>query len=72
MENSNLMNQLIQILPLSPFRSVIAEFSSLPYLGYINWFIPVGDMLRITALWLAAITIYYLYMVAMRWLRVIS
>ena len=33
---------LIAILPISPFRAIIETVAELPYLGYLNWFFPVG------------------------------
>lgn len=41
---------LLSLFPLSPFTPVIEELSSLPYLGYINWFVPIGDFIKIGTL----------------------
>lgn len=50
---------LLSLFPLSPFTSVIEELSALPYLGYINWFVPIGDFIKIGTLWITAIGAYY-------------
>lgn len=54
-----LFSALIKLLPGDPFRTFLDEFASIPYLGYLNWFIPVGRCVQIGSAWLAAIAGYY-------------
>ncbi len=72
----NLLDKFLQtvlsLFPLSPFREVIQELGSLPYLGYINWFVPVGDFVKIGTVWLAAIAAYYAWSIIARWIKLIS
>lgn len=63
---------LLQLLPLSPFTQFIDQFRGLPFLGYLNWFFPVGDCLKVMAAWLTAVGLFYLYSILMRWLKVIG
>lgn len=63
---------LATILPLSPFVDFIATLDSLPYLGWLNWFIPIGDMLRVFAVWLTAVGLFYGYSILLRWLKVLG
>lgn len=63
---------LISVLPLSPFRPYLDSFSSLPYLSYLNWFIPVGRFVTIGASWLAVIGMFYVYSIVMRWIKMIG
>lgn len=59
------------LLPDSPFQSI--DFGPLePVLGYINYIIPISDILKITTTWLSAIGLYYLVQIALRWLKVIE
>ena len=44
--------KLLQLLPLSPFQQFIDQFRALPYLGWLNWFFPVGDCLVVMLAWL--------------------
>lgn len=67
-----LVDYIVSVLPVSPFRGVADAIIGMPYLGWLNWVVPVGDMLRVMAVWLAAISVYYLYSVLMRWVRVID
>ena len=50
---------LIAILPASPFTGFIEALETLPYLGYVNWFIPVGRIITTLTAWGAAIAVYY-------------
>ena len=60
------------VLPLSPFQQYIQLFRELPYLGWLNWFFPVGDCLVVMLAWLGAVGLFYLYSIVMRWLKVIG
>lgn len=55
---------------LDKLLSVI--LSQLPYLGYLNYFVPVGTCLKIGTAWLAAIALFYLYSVLARWIKLIE
>lgn len=50
---------IFALLPASPFGSVIETIGNLPYLGYLNWFFPVGRCLSVMSVWLISIGIYY-------------
>lgn len=63
---------ILSVLPLSPLAPYIDQLAALPFLGYLNWFIPVGTLLKIGTAWLTAIGLYYLYSVIMRWIKLIS
>ncbi len=68
----NFVDTALGLLPLSPVAEFTDYFSSLPYLGYINWFVPVGACVSIFAVWLACIAGYYLVSIILRWARVIA
>lgn len=63
---------VLSALPLSPFTDIINELESMPYLGYINWLVPVGDFIKIGTVWTAAITVYYMYQIILRWVKAIE
>lgn len=73
---AELMNQfasaLAEVLPVSPFQPYLTAFRGLPYLGYLNWFIPVRSCIKIGMSWLGVIAMFYLYSIIMRWLKVIG
>lgn len=63
---------IYKILPLSPFRPYLDQMAGLPYLGYLNWFFPIGDAIKITATWLTVVGTWYSWQVLLRWLKVIG
>lgn len=63
---------VIKVLPLSPFQQYIKEFANLPYLGYLNWFLPIGSFIKIGMVWLVAIGTFYIYSIVLRWIKAIS
>ena len=68
----NFKAEVIKVLPLSPFTDWIAYLSGTPYLGYINWFIPMGTIISITGVWVNAIFLYYVYSAILRWLKMVE
>lgn len=63
---------IVSLLLLSPFAAYIDSLEQVPYLGYLNWFVPVGTCLKIGAAWLSAIALFYLYSVIARWIKLIE
>ena len=50
----------------------LAMTKEMPYLGYINYFVPVGICIKIGEAWLAAIVVFYLWSVVARWIKLIE
>ena len=69
---NGLINNLVQLLPASPFAGVIDSLSGVPYLGWLNWFFPVRGCLVVMSGWLTAIALFYLYSVVARWVKLIG
>lgn len=69
---TNFGKLVMDALPLSTFRDWISYLSGVPYLGYINWFIPMGTVAKITAAWVNAIFLYYAYSAILRWLKMVE
>lgn len=63
---------LMTVLPLSPFQQFLEEFKNMPYMGFVNWFIPIGACIKVVAAWLTAIAVFYMYMIIMRWVKLIG
>lgn len=64
---------LLEVLPTSPFRGFLGNFRShfAPYLGYLNYFVPIKDFVTILGAFLAVVAVFYLYMIIMRWIKMI-
>lgn len=60
------------VLPTSPFRQFISAMPTSIGFKWLNWLVPVHDILAVLAAWLAAVTLFYLYSIIMRWLKVIG
>ncbi len=62
----------LSILPDSPFRGFLDDLARLPYLGYINWLIPISDFLDLLSIWCVAVGIFYLASVMLRFAKAIQ
>ena len=50
---------LLVLLPTTPFQQFIVGIGSLPYLKWLNWFMPIGRCLTVMSIWWTAIIAYY-------------
>lgn len=62
----------ISLLPASPFTFFIRAVEELPFLSFLNWFVPVSTLLAIGQAWLSAITVYYLLSIILRFIKAIE
>lgn len=70
----NVIEAALSILPDSPFQ-VLKLYSSSSvgqWMGYLNWFIPIGTFLVILEAWLSAIAVYYVIQIILRWAKAIE
>ena len=65
------LNRIIDLLPDSPF--VLIDNSPIEdYLGWLNWLIPMTQIIAILQLWVVAIAVYYVWVVILRWVKAID
>lgn len=62
----------LSILPDSPFRGFLDDLAELPFLGYINWLIPIADFVKLLTVWCAAIAVFYVASVMLRFAKAIQ
>lgn len=67
-----MLQAVINLLPNSPFASISIPTSLSNVLGYINYVIPVANIVKVTALWVTAIVTYYVILLILRWVKVVS
>lgn len=67
-----LVQNIVQLLPTSPFAPWIEQFAALPGLGWLNWLFPVRGCLQVMAAWLTAVALFYVYSVIARWVKLIG
>lgn len=62
---------IITMLPKSPFT--FERMAGLEQImGYVNYFIPFGAMLKVGTAWLGCITIWYIASWVLRWAKTIE
>jgi len=67
-----LAEKVISCFPDDPFTDFLDTFSDLPFLSYLNWFLPVKDILIVFAVWLGAVGSYYAYSFIARHIKIIG
>lgn len=65
------LNFVVKALPDSPF-TLLDNSPIKPYLGFMNWALPVNEVIATLEVWLVAVGIFYLYQVLMRWTKAIE
>lgn len=66
------LDWVINLLPTSPFTRFINLLEDLPFLDYLNWFIPIGTFIAIGQAWLVSIGLFYAYSIILRWVKAIE
>ncbi len=62
----------LSVLPDSPFRGFIDGLGAVPYIGYLNYFVPISDFLTLLAVWGTAIGLFYAVSAILRFVNVID
>lgn len=70
---SGIISVLVSVLPQDPFIDSINSLSSNlgEYIGYLNYFIPIGKMCDILGLWIVAVGGWYVYRALASWLHLV-
>lgn len=70
----NVVEFILGLLPDSPFKFLetlqVGTFGEI--MGWVNWFVPIYVFVGILETWLAAIAIYYVYQIILRWANAID
>lgn len=69
-----LISELVKLLPLSPFPDLIKGLHETlhPYLGYLNYFVPMKQVEAVLLAWLGAVAVWYTWRALASWLHLIS
>lgn len=54
-----LITFVLALLPQSPFTGFAYLVQQIPFLNWVNWLLPVSEILAITETWLVVVTAYY-------------
>ena len=63
---------IIALLPASPIQGIISALDEIPWIGEINWFVPVGRMAAVTAVWASVCLSYFAISWILRQLDIIG
>lgn len=66
------LDWVLGLLPTSPFVAYIDALENVPFLAYLNYFVPVSSFVAIGEAWLVSVGIFYLYSIILRWIRAIE
>ena len=67
-----LITILFAWLPDSPFQYDLTDSAAAQWFGYINYVIPVPDIVLHMSLYITAVAIYYVIRIALRWVKAIE
>ena len=63
----------LALLPDSPFRKYLIENDTVrEFVNYINFFIPVAEILIVFEMWCTAIAVFYVLQIVLRWCKAIE
>lgn len=68
-------NKILDFMPGDPFANFIDQLkygAISDYIGYVNYFFPVGFLIKSLAAFLSALAVYYSVSVVMRWIKAID
>lgn len=63
---------ILSLFPESPFIHYVSMVDTIPFLRYLNWFVPIGDMIAICEAWLATVSLYYAYLFGARFTGIVK
>ncbi|HCS83618.1 MAG TPA: hypothetical protein DIV51_02905 [Lachnospiraceae bacterium] len=66
------LDWVLKLLPTSPFAAYIDALENIPFLAYLNYFLPISTFVAIGEAWLVAVGLFYLYSIILRWIRAIE
>lgn len=67
-----ILTAVLALLPQSPFLSYVSLASRVPFLQYLNWFVPMGDILAMIQAWLGVVSIYYSILFGTRFVGIVK
>lgn len=69
---SSVIAAVLEFLPDSPFRAWLDNLSDIPYLGYLNYFIPISDFVALLTAWGIAVGAFYAVSAILRMVKAIE
>lgn len=66
------LTAVVALLPASPFVGFSYLINSIPFIGYLNWFLPIGEIIVILEAWLAVVAVYYTILFALNYVGILK
>lgn len=63
---------VIALLPATPFTSMLAVIGEIPFIGEINWLVPVPQIIAVTTIWATTCVSYWVVSWILRQLDIIG
>ena len=63
---------VIALLPATPFTSIISVIGEIPFIGEINWLVPVPQIIAVTTIWATTCVSYWVVSWILRQLDIIG
>lgn len=67
-----ILSAVLTLLPASPFVGFNYLISQIPYLSYLNWFIPIPEIIVILEAWLSIVAVYYTLLFIMNYVGILK
>lgn len=67
-----LLTVCIALLPQSPFSAYVSLSNEIPFLSYLNWFVPIDGCIAVLQVWLQCVLIYCGYVIAHRYVGLVK
>ena len=66
------LSLVISLIPGSPFSGMVSLVQQIPYLSYLNWFVPIPEIIVIIESWLAVVSVYYTILFALNYVGLLK
>lgn len=67
-----ILSAVLTLLPSSPFVGFNYLISQIPYLNYLNWFIPIPEIIVVMETWLSIVTVFYTLLFIMNYVGILK
>lgn len=67
-----LLTICLALLPQSPFATYVSLIDEIPFLNYLNWFVPIDGVFVVLQTWLQVVLIYCGYVIAHRYVGLVK
>lgn len=66
------LSLVISLIPGSPFSGMATLVQQIPYLSYLNWFVPIPEIIVIMETWLGVVSVYYTILFALNYVGLLK